>query len=112
METCALLYWQTQGTLSDRVQKEMDGFVRTWMVDMIGRGWFIETRLFEDENFVAVSKDGRSGSIYPKGAKLLGITFIDVRDLEEAIAIAEEHPLRRCGAHIDVRRWSPYKAFP
>jgi len=100
MKHFALLYREGARPLSPVEQKRRAEEVRAWAVRTNKQGHQLDSRIFQKDGHTLAR--ARSG----KNAPVIAVTFLDARDLEEAVRIAQTHPGLQYGVTIEVREWT------
>jgi hypothetical protein len=104
MKHFVMLYRQTPKQLSDQDQSRRAAEVRAWAVRMNREGHRLDGRILQEEARMIAPLDDASRQ--PNGDPVIAISFVDARDFEEAISIAQSHPGLKYGVAIEVRAWS------
>jgi hypothetical protein len=105
MQTFVLIFHQGSPAPTAEERQRVTGDVVAWADKLNAEGHKLDPRILRQEGAIR----GENGSArLPSGARpITALLFLEARDLEEAIRIAESHPALRNRAVVEVRQWDP-----
>jgi hypothetical protein len=105
MQTFVLIFHQGFPTPTAEERQRVAGDVVAWADKLNAEGHKLDPRILKQEGRIR----GENGSApLSRGAwPITALLFLEARDLEEAIGIADSHPALRNRAVIEVRQWNP-----
>jgi hypothetical protein len=106
MKQFVLLFRQGPGQLSEADQKRLAEQVLEWAQRQNSEGRKLDPRKLGDEVRRISPSGGISASEETEVQPLSAILFLEARDFEEAVRIAESHPGLKFGASVEVRAWA------
>lgn len=101
MSDFVLLFRQGERQLSADEQRQRTDDVRTWAQQQIADGRTLDPRMLSDH---VASANGSSSSTAER--PVIALLFLDARDVDDALAVANTHPGLRYGSSIEVRAWT------
>lgn len=105
MKHFVIIYRQTPKQFSEEEQKRRADEVRAWALGTNQEGHRLDGRILQKD---ARTLAPASGASTPNnGDPVIAISFLDARDLEEAMQVAQTHPGLKYGVAIEVREWEP-----
>jgi FtsZ-interacting cell division protein YlmF len=91
--------------LSDAGQKRRAEEVRAWALRQISEGRKLDPRLLVGESH-RVNLDDQQAKVAGDEGLVVAITFLEARDFDEAVQIAESHPGAPYGVSVEVHEWT------
>ena len=91
--------------LSDAGQKRRAEEVRAWALRQISEGRKLDPRLLVGESH-RVNLDDQQAKVAGDEGLVVAITFLEARDFDEAVQIAESHPGPHYGVSVEVYEWT------
>lgn len=106
MNTFALLFTAGSKELSESDLKLRAQLVKAWVKKQNGAGHHLEPRAFGPEH-VEINSEAKivSRSQTSEGHLTIAL-FVEAKDFDEAVALAQSHPGLKFGSKVEVRSWS------
>ena len=88
-------------SLTEQEQEQRTADVRSWALQQI-KDHSLDPRVLDEESHLLNDLP----RIMNNEEAVIALTFIEAKDFNEAVALANTHPGLRYGVSIEVRRWT------
>lgn len=106
MNTFILLFRQNPGQLSEADLKLRGQQVTVWAQAQNSAGHKLDPRIFSPEGVHLSASRVKGPVVKTEEGPVTAALFIEAKDLDDAVKVAEGHPGLNFGATVEVRPWA------
>ncbi len=102
-----LIFSRRPGALSLADQRKLAEQVGVWAAKEEAAGYHLDPHILGPQSLRIGSDHRRGPALQTADGSIGAIMFLEAKDFDEAVQVADGHPALQFGASVEVRPWAP-----